>query len=81
MGATIYSSLNLPKIGDKIEDSKISIYKWEDGVYDINYWIKIEKYGWLDLPLDDDISNILRVNDIDTTEMSIEEFEKIIQND
>ena len=86
MGATTYNVNELPRIGDKIINSKVSIYKWgddsfhptdDDKYYDISYWIEIDKYGWVELPLE--IHKL--ESDIDTCEISIEEFEKIIKND
>jgi len=78
--STTYTIENLPKNGDTIIDSIISINKYNDGFYDVDCWIELENFGSVHIPLDIEQS-VLSGKDFDTSEMSVEEFEKRIQND
>lgn len=80
--ATLYYFQDLPKIGDKIIDSKISIFKWKNGdnfSYDIDYWIEFEGFGWVELPIDDPkIEEKLKKVDLDQDEYTYDEFVELL---
>lgn len=82
--ATLYYFKDLPTIGDKIINSKVSLFKWKNGnnfSYDVDYWIEFEGFGWVELPIDDPtLDEKLKIAKPDKEEYDYQEFIDLLEN-
>jgi len=78
--ATLYYFKNLPKTGDVVEESKVTVHKGAGrDKAEIDYWVKFQNFGWIHLPIDDpNLDKKLENVNLDKNEYSYDEFIKLI---